>query len=305
MSTLKVVVIAVLVLNGGYSLISWLSSPSEPEYVAPAISYDVPASTGFDLSKLTGLVKDVRSGQELERKINKKSGINNLDLNADNKVDYIRVEEFGDYKKNNIGYSLTAQPTKAETQEIAAITIERNAENAEIQVVGNEQIYGEGAIYNTSTPVERAQNNAVTESSHGYRHHNSYFYPHSLWLSPFFFGFYPSYYSYYPIVGRRTYLSNTRGYSSSFIRKGRNSHQSKSNNKISNPNKNKSASKGIKRSLRKPTSTQKKFLATNKASRTRRSGGFGRNRSSRSRTSSSRSIRSNYSRSRSYSYGGK
>lgn len=334
MKAVKIAIVMILLLNGLFSLFTWISGDSQTpdkqrqnsqlqvqQEVAPP-----QAAEGLDLQALTVLTKEVRSGQELERRLNEKDSVNNLDLNGDSKVDYIFVSEFGDVA-SKIGYSLTVQPQKDETQEVATITVEKNGDRAEIQVVGNEQIYGEQAIFNDWTRIEREQ--TPGKQSEGY--YSSYFYPRPLWLSPFFFGFYPAYFSFFPVMGRTSYVSHVgRSYNTGSVQRGASSYQRSSGKQITSPNKGKAANSGITRSLRNPTNTQKKFQAT-ATNRNLKSGGFGRsggssqasrpqaqqsrpqagsNRSSifgsssrRSTAFSSGSLRSSSARSRSFSFG--
>ena len=104
MNALKIAIVAILVFNLGTSVVRWLSEDSTPE------SYiETPVAEGLELKALTALTKEIRSGQELERRLNEKEGINNLDLNSDDIVDYVTVTEFGAVN-NKIGYSLVVEP---------------------------------------------------------------------------------------------------------------------------------------------------------------------------------------------------
>ncbi len=318
MKAIKIAIVMILVLNGLSSFYNWLTrTESDPGYQAQQAVTQPQAAEGLDLQALTLLSKEVRSGQELERRVNEKGGINNLDLNSDDKVDYLFVREFGDVN-SKIGYSLTVQPQKDETQEVASITVEKNADRAEIQVVGNEQIYGDQAIFNDWTAIEREQLPEQSSAEQRAPMYHSYFYPRPLWFSPFYFGFYPPYYAFFPVMGRTAYVSRiSRSYNRGSVQRGRSQFQRSSGKKISNPNKGKTANKGISRSLQKPTNTQKKFQATR--NRNLKSGGFGKsaNRSQsgttrkgvfgsstrRSSAFSSGSIRSSSLRSRSFSLG--
>lgn len=274
----------ILVFNLIYSVYGWLSSEnnqvaglSEPEREQVMLSPEEPvtdAAEGLELAGLTGLVKEVRSGQELERILNEKDSINNMDLNGDNQVDYLFVREYGDPQKK-IGYSITTEPEKGEVQEIADVTVELNGDRAEIQVVGNEQIYGRNAIYNDWTKVEReVPQEKRTEGAATVPMHASYFYPHPLWISPFFFGFYPGFFSPFPVISRQVYVNRVNNYNPGTVARGQNAYQRSSTNQITSPNQGKTANKGIARSLRNPTSTQKQFQATQ--ARNLKAGGFGR-----------------------------
>ncbi len=309
MKALKAAIVAILLLNVGISLFNWFATeetPSAAQYIQP----EIPAAEGLELVALTSLVKEIRSGQELERRLNEKDGINNMDLNGDDKVDYISVSEFGDVQRK-IGYSMVIEPEKNEKQEIAIATVELNQDKAEIQVVGNEQVYGDNAIYNDWTTVERPKEVQHSGSaSYAFPLLASYFLLRPLWMSPFYYGYYPSYYSPYPTTSPNRYSNRVSSKRSSSVKKGANNFQRTSKTSITSPNKGKTANKGITRSLKKPTSTQKQFQATQR--RSVRSGGFGK---SGSKSSSSQSIfgskkssssfRSSVSRSRSFSFSGK
>ena len=290
MRSLKIAVVFILLVNGVFSLIGWLSSDPEPgslgQYSQPAITQAPPppqAAEGFDLKALTVLTKEVRSGQELERRLNEKGSINNLDLDDNGKVDYLQVEEFGQPESGKIGYSVFSEPAKNQRQEIAEVTVEQNKDTAEIQVIGNPEIYGEGEVYNDFTPVKR-ENQPAQTSGAAYPMQSSYFMPHPLWMSPFGFGYYPPYYGFFPLMAHSMYMSRFGGGYGSTVRSGPSSHQQTSNKQISNPNKGKSASSGIKRSLRKPTATQKQFQSKATNQRVGK-GGFGQNRSVTARKS--------------------
>jgi hypothetical protein len=279
MKAIKIAVVMILLLNVAYSLHNWLYSESRSTNFdqdlasaeQPMIEAEAEAASGLDLAALTVLVKDVRTGQELERRLNEKDGINNIDLNGDNQVDYLFVGEYGE-AANKIGYSLTAQPEKGEVQEIADIVVEKNGDRAEIQVIGNEQIYGANAIFNDWAPVERKQESTVQEG--GGARHSSYFFPHPLWISPFYFGYYPSFFSPFPIVRTQTYVNRVNRSDRSTTKKGLNNYQKSSPTKLNNPNKGKVANKGIARSLKNPTSTQRQFQTSR--NKNLKSGGFGK-----------------------------
>ncbi len=301
MKAIKTALIMILALNVIYSIHNWLFSEDNraSQGYSSSQSYQsdqeqqVAAAEGLSLLGLTALVKEVRSGQELERKLNQTDGINNLDLNGDGKVDYLNIREFGDINQK-IGYSVTTEPVKGEIQEIAEVSVERNGDTAEIQVIGNEQIYGTNAIYNDSTPVKREQSADKVSGAHGIPLYASFFFLRPMWMSPWYFGYYPSFFSPYPIVSRTAYVSRTNRYNTSTTKTGRNNFQKSSAKKIQNPNKGKVANKGITRSLRRPTTSQKSFQTTQR--KNVRSGGFGQaSRSTSSSTGSKRSVGSSKS----------
>ena len=102
MNAIKIAVIMILVLNGLFSLFNWMNDDEPAPVNQLQVQQEIAppqAAEGLDLQALTVLTKDIRSGQELERRLNEKGGINNLDLNTDNKVDYLFVREFGEVKE--------------------------------------------------------------------------------------------------------------------------------------------------------------------------------------------------------------
>lgn len=273
MKALKIAIIMILVFNAGWSLMKWLSPEPQPQPLASNTPAQLaPADSGLDLAALVGLTKEIRSGQELERRLNEQGSINNLDLDANGKVDYLQVQEFGEPAQGAVGYSLYTEPAKDQRQEVAEVTVQQNGDKAEIQVVGNEQIYGPEAIYNDWAPVERQVEQQQQTRSSGYPMYSSYFMPHPLWLSPFGFGFYPPYFSFFPVMGPSMYMNRVSHYRSG-VDRGANRYSQQSGKNLNNPNKGKAASSGIKRSLKKPTTTQKQFQA--KTNRSVGKGGFG------------------------------
>ena len=65
----------------------------------------VSAAEGLNLLALSELVKETKSPEELERKLNDPSvGVNNLDLDKDGKVDYLNVAEYGDNKIKGLSF---------------------------------------------------------------------------------------------------------------------------------------------------------------------------------------------------------
>lgn len=246
------------------------------------VTVDSDAKDGLDLEALIELVKKGKDAKDIEARLNKPDGINNLDLNSDGKVDFIKVTEYGN-KKDAYGFSFTVELSGKEEQEIAEIEIEKGGDNANITARGNEQIYGHNHYYHGYHPIS-----SFLLWSYLLR-------PHPFYFSPFGYGYYPGYYRSYNTVNRSVYRSKTRNIT-------RNSNTQKmsqaSKSRLSNPNKGKYANSGIKKSLANPTNTQKQFKARNPAKRVK-SGGFGKKRSNFSSTKSTRSYSA-----RSYSSGG-
>lgn len=238
------------------------------------VQTNVSASDGLDLKLIGPLLKKAKDAETLEKLINDPAqGVNNLDLNEDDKVDYINVTEYG--KGSNRGFSLTSDMGGGEIQEIATIQIEKKGDNADVQVQGNREIYGNNSYYHSHMP-----------GIGSYLLMSYMFRPHPFYYSRWGYGYYPPYYRSYGRVSHRAYSSrNTASRSNSNFRK---SNTNKMSSKITSPNKGKSSSK-VKAPLRNPTKSQKSFQKRNPSKRAR-SGGFGRSsRGSVKRSSSGRS----------------
>jgi len=104
--------------------------------------------TGEDFS-LDGTLEVFKSSRDLasfEAALNEEgNNINNLDLNEDGEVDYIRVIDNVEGDAHAI--VLQAVVSKEESQDIAVIQIEKDGrESAILQIIGDEDIYGESMI---------------------------------------------------------------------------------------------------------------------------------------------------------------
>lgn len=98
----------------------------------------------FDLAGALELFSKSDSPEAFEKVINSETGdqtINNLDLNEDGEVDYIRIVDHVDGFNHSI--VLQAVLGENESQDVAAIEIEKIKEGeANLQIVGDEDLYG-------------------------------------------------------------------------------------------------------------------------------------------------------------------
>ena len=141
-------IIAGLLIIGFINLCS--SGDDDPSVTQQVNIYQMtPAAEGLDLKAVGALVKEVSSAEELEKKLNDPNvGVNNLDLDQDKNVDFLKVTEYGD--KENRGFSLTVDMPGGETQEVADIQFAKTEEGkAEMQVSGNQSIYGANHTYSS------------------------------------------------------------------------------------------------------------------------------------------------------------
>lgn len=100
----------------------------------------------FDLQGALELFKSAKSPEEYEKLLNEKhNGINNLDLNEDGDVDYIRVVDRGDQS----AHALVLQAVLGDDlfQDVAVLEIERTGDQeAVLQILGDPDLYGEELI---------------------------------------------------------------------------------------------------------------------------------------------------------------
>lgn len=96
----------------------------------------------FSLQGALEMFKSSESLEAFETKINEENSyINNLDLNEDGEIDYIRVVDNMDNDVHAI--VLQAVVSGSESQDVAVIEVEKNgAESATLQIVGDELLYG-------------------------------------------------------------------------------------------------------------------------------------------------------------------
>ncbi len=106
-------------------------------------------SKGLNLDATTELAKKAKDAADFERLLNSPTeAVNNIDLNDDGKVDYIKVTEYGSGEKR--GFSLTDEISPGKIQEIATIDIQREADKATVQTTGNPSLYGPGSYHHSS-----------------------------------------------------------------------------------------------------------------------------------------------------------
>jgi len=100
----------------------------------------------FSLEGTLELFKEASSPEAFEKLLNQEdNNVNNLDLNEDGTVDYIRVI---DYMEDDVHAIVLQVPvSEEESQDVAVIEIEKTGkENAMLQIIGDEDIYPESTI---------------------------------------------------------------------------------------------------------------------------------------------------------------
>ncbi|NLI71258.1 MAG: DUF3300 domain-containing protein, partial [Bacteroidales bacterium] len=142
-------------------------------------------SYNLDLRAVANVFADSRNLEEFERRINDyETGINNLDLNRDGQVDYLRVVETS--KGNSHLVVLQAVVGQDMFQDVASIVVERKKNRRHyVQIIGDPYIYGP---YYIIEPVY-VYVPPIFSWFWGPRYYR--------WHSPYYWGYYPSYWHYW------------------------------------------------------------------------------------------------------------
>jgi hypothetical protein len=139
-------------------------------------------SDNLDLRAVASIFGDSRDLADFEQRLNDpKSQISNLDLNNDNRVDYLRVIET---VEGNTHLIIIQSVLGLDTfQDIATVEVERDRYNkVQVQVVGDVYMYGNDYIYE---PVYAYT--PVIYTSFYVNHYRPYY-------SSWYWGYYPSFY---------------------------------------------------------------------------------------------------------------
>lgn len=100
----------------------------------------------FSLQGALAMFKKASSPEEFEKFLNTEGNdVNNLDLNNDGETDYVKVIDKSEGDAH--AFVLQVPVSETENQDIAVIELEKTGDNtAVIQIVGDEDIYGEETI---------------------------------------------------------------------------------------------------------------------------------------------------------------
>lgn len=167
----------------------------------------------FDLYGALDLFKQSSSPEDFEKKINDPANqVNNLDLDGDGNVDYVRVIDNVDGDAHAL--QLQVAVSASEKQDVAVVEVEKNgSESADLQIVGDEELYGKDYIVEAqteeSTPDQHWQNfrpvvvvNVWTWPCVRYVYAPAYV----VWVSPWYWGYYPAYWHpWHPVLWRVHY----------------------------------------------------------------------------------------------------
>ena len=104
-------------------------------------------SADLDLSAVATLFGEAKNLEDFEMRLNDPElEVSNLDLNNDNRVDYLRVVE--SIENNSHLVLIQAVVDREIYQDVATINVEKNNYNSiNIQIIGNRNLYGTNFIY--------------------------------------------------------------------------------------------------------------------------------------------------------------
>jgi hypothetical protein len=159
----------------------------------------------LNLYAVMKLFQESKTLEEFERNLNdERSNVNNLDLNYDNQVDYIKVIDNIDGDVHNIVLQVAVSPR--ENQDVAVFTVQRfNNGQVQIQLTGDDELYGRDYIieprfddYETANPGYTGQ--AITyyrttpvEIAAWPIVRFVYMPSYTRWHSSWYWGYYPTY----------------------------------------------------------------------------------------------------------------
>lgn len=193
---------------------------SQTEDTEPALGLP---GDNLDLYAVLSLFQKSKTIEEFEKKLNQKeTGINNLDLNLDKKVDFIKVVTTK--KDNSFTFVLQVNVSKSETQDVAVILVSKDKNGkVSLQMVGDEDLYGKNYIIEpkkdvpavTANPAYQGEN-PVTVSAPAttviveqapivqYVYSPAYvpYYP------PYYYGYYPPYFAAFTVLAVGIYRHN-------------------------------------------------------------------------------------------------
>lgn len=163
-------------------------------------NYNTDMSFYLDLHAVAAAYSEARSTREFEQLLNSsKYMINNLDLNRDGYVDYLRVIETR--KGQYYAYLIQACLAPTVFQDVATLVAERRASTLYVEVVGDSYLYGYNYVVRP-TFVKRPP----MWDMYGYTNY-------SVWVSPYYYGAWPNYYT----RPKTVYITHYQAYVKTYV----------------------------------------------------------------------------------------
>ena len=249
----------------------------------------------LDLYAVLDLFQQSKTIEAFEESLNnEKTGINNLDLNLDDNVDFIKVET--KQEKDDFVFILQVDILEGEKQDVAVILVSKDdAEKVTLQIVGDESLYGKDYVIEPKTEkpaitanpaysgsdtvvvVNQPATVVVVESVPIV--HYVYSPVYVPYYPPYYYGYYPVYYRPYPVISITFYRSNNRHHHNNYYggrnNRGGNTVIINNNNNYNNYNKTRNTSNTVNRNKNegnyksnRSSTNQQKNIKTNNARKT-------------------------------------
>lgn len=209
------------------------------------------AGDNLDLYAVLDLFQKSKTIEGFEKSLNdEKEKINNLDLNLDKKVDFIKVVTTKG-KDSSYTFVLQDDVTKTETQDVAVIYLSKEKGKVSLQIVGDPELYGKDYV------IEPKGNSSITANP-GYTGDNpvtvnvpastvtvvqsapivQYVYSPAYvpYYPPYYYGYYPPWFGFATVMAVGIYRSNHWGYHGGYY--GGHYHGGNNNVIINNGNRN-------------------------------------------------------------------
>jgi len=179
------------------------------------------AGDNLDLAGVLDLFQKSKTIEAFEKSLNEqKTGINNLDLDLDKKVDFIKVVT--KQKDSSFTFILQVAVTEKETQDVAVILVDKNKGKVTMQIVGDEELYGKNYIiepkpretanpgYTGADPVvvnvQAPATTVIVEQAPIVQYvYSPAYVPY---VPPYYYGYYPPYFAAFTVMAVGIYRSN-------------------------------------------------------------------------------------------------
>jgi len=180
-----------------------VTTPSPKQTTVTTVTvtnYNTDMSFYLDLNAVAAAFAESHSVKEFEQLLNStRYMINNLDLNRDGWVDYLRVIE----TRNGYYHAMLIQACLAPGvfQDVATLVAERRADVLYVEVVGDPYLYGYNYIVRPVFIKRPPMWNVYGQTSY------------TVWSSPYYWGYYPSYYT----QPKPIYLNHYQAYVNTYM----------------------------------------------------------------------------------------
>jgi hypothetical protein len=188
----------------------------------------------LDLYGVLSLFQKSKTIEDFEKALNEeKTGLNNLDLNLDNKVDFIKVTT--KQKDDDFSFILQVDIAEKEVQDVAVILLDKDQDGKmTLQIVGDEELYGKNYVIEpktTPTPsvtanpaytgdapvtvnVPASTTVVVVETIPVVKYvYSPVYVPY---YPPYYYGYYPPYYAAFTVMAVGIYRHNNYYYHSGY-----------------------------------------------------------------------------------------